>query len=279
MPQETNKKDQYGLFSTFPSFVYRGKLQTHEKWKAMIVPILERRYAAEKGSNSYKDNSPACWNCDCYTSFFDETMIDHTKETEIPVNELLGDISGIIQECIKAADFYPHAFLVHQQWFNAYGPGQNQEAHNHIPSHISGIYYIQFDPEKHKGTTFLNSQREYFEAPRFAKQNYEPDMCNYGCYKEQMTLVVDEGDVVLFPAQMEHMVHKQPGIEKNPDGTLRISFSFNIELVSEQEMRQRMGDQTAETGMPEKNNIPIMNAGGAPVQEPEAKEEWSSDWF
>ena len=25
--------DQYGLFSLFPMFVYRGKLQTHAKWK------------------------------------------------------------------------------------------------------------------------------------------------------------------------------------------------------------------------------------------------------
>ena len=66
-------------------------------------------------------------------------------------------------------------------------------------------------------------------------------MYGYGCYKEEMTLTCDEGDVIIFPSQLDHMVHKQPGIEKNPDGTLRISFSFNIDLVSESENKRSFG--------------------------------------
>ena len=192
MSQPSNKQDQYGLFSVFPTFVYRGKLATHEKWKEILVPILEKRYRDVNGSNSNtrSTDGQACWNCDCYTSFFDESMQDHTKEEEIEVQALLADISVNLQEAIKSAEFYPHAFLVAQQWFNAYGPGQNQEPHNHVPSHLSGIYYVTFDPNLHSGTTFLNPNKMYTEGPRYNKHYYDPDMFGYGCYKEEMSLTV-----------------------------------------------------------------------------------------
>ncbi len=282
MSQPSNKQDQYGLFSVFPTFVYRGKLATHEKWKEILVPILEKRYRDVNGSNSNtrSTDGQACWNCDCYTSFFDESMQDHTKEEEIEVQALLADISVNLQEAIKSAEFYPHAFLVAQQWFNAYGPGQNQEPHNHVPSHLSGIYYITFDPNLHSGTTFLNPNKMYTEGPRYNKHYYDPDMFGYGCYKEEMSLTVAEGDVVIFPSQMEHMVQRQPTIEKNPDSKLRMTFSFNVELVSEQEARERLSDQL-EGGQQAPGNPNI--APSAPAQDgeggPQASEEWSSDWF
>ena len=282
MSQPSNKQDQYGLFSVFPTFVYRGKLATHEKWKEILVPILEKRYRDVNGSNSNtrSTDGQACWNCDCYTSFFDASMQDHTKEEEIEVQALLADISVNLQEAIKSAEFYPHAFLVAQQWFNAYGPGQNQEPHNHVPSHLSGIYYITFDPNLHSGTTFLNPNKMYTEGPRYNKHYYDPDMFGYGCYKEEMSLTVAEGDVVIFPSQMDHMVQRQPTIEKNPDGKLRMTFSFNVELVSEQEARERLSDQL-EGGQQAPGNPNI--APSAPAQDgeggPQASEEWSSDWF
>ena len=283
MSQPSNKQDQYGLFSVFPTFVYRGKLATHEKWKEILVPILEKRYRDVNGSNSNTRSTDGqnCWNCDCYTSFFDESMQDHTKEEEIEVQALLADISVNLQEAIKSAEFYPHAFLVAQQWFNAYGPGQNQEPHNHVPSHLSGIYYVTFDPNLHSGTTFLNPNKMYTEGPRYNKHYYDPDMFGYGCYKEEMSLTVAEGDVVIFPSQMEHMVQRQPTIEKNPDGKLRMTFSFNVELVSEQEARERLSDQLEGGGQQAPGNPNI--APSAPAQDgeggPQASEEWSSDWF
>jgi len=284
MAQQTNASDQYGIFSVFPKFVYRGTLETHEKWKELIVPIIERRYKEQNGSNSYIDGENACWNCDCYTSFFDDSMTDYSKETEIDIQGLLNDISVHIQKTVKMADFYPHAFLVSQSWFNGYGPMQNQEAHNHIPSDLSGVYYIQFDPAIHKSTTFLNPDKMYVEALRFGRRNYDDSMRQYGCYKEEMSLETVEGDIVIFPSQLEHMVHKQPGIEINRDGKLRVSFSFNIELVSEREAaevipqqmgtspggpqadRERMGPSPEEGAMPGPGGQQDMG-------------EWSSDWF
>ena len=80
---------------------------------------------------------------------------------------------------------------------------------------------------------------------------------------------------------MEHMVQRQPTIEKNPDGKLRMTFSFNVELVSEQEARERLSDQLEGGGQQAPGNPNI--APSAPAQDgeggPQASEEWSSDWF
>ncbi len=281
MAQQTNKPDQYGLFSLFPMFVYRGKLQTHAKWKELIVPVLTKRYKEQNSNSNTRDTGgTASWNCDCYTTFFDESMVDHSKDPEIPYGDLLQDCSQNIQEAIKMAEFYPHAFLVAQQWFNAYGPGQNQEPHNHVPSHLSGVYYMKYDAELHNTTTFLNPNKMFFEAPRYNKHYYDPELCGYGCYKEEMRLNIDEGDVVIFPSQLEHMVQRQPGIVKNPNGELYMSFSFNIELVTETEAQQRLG------GNPQMDQKPgdypttsIPTEGGPPTPEGDQSGEWSSDWF
>ena len=293
MAQQTNKQDQYGLFSLFPMFVYRGKLQSHNKWKEEIVPIITRRYQEASGSNSNTkdEGGRGIWNCDCYTSFFDESMTDHSKETEINIQNLLNDLSNNIQEAIKAAEFYPHAFMVSQQWFNAYAPKQNQEAHNHIPSHLSGCYYVQYDPALHHNTAFLNPLKHFCEAPRHNKYFFDPTLSGYGCYKEEMRLNIEEGDVVIFPSQMEHFVPKQPGLAKNPDGKLYITYSFNIDMVSESEATKQLGMPSDQDSIPNtnsnapNNNIPTGQQpapadGQGPGDQSQGNAgEWSSDWF
>ena len=136
-------------------------------------------------------------------------------------------MSQNIQEAIKMADFYPNSFFVSQQWFNAYGSGQNQEGHNHVPSHLSGVYYINYNPDKHNSTSFMNPNKMFFEALRYNIQDYDPTLYGYGCYQEEMRPNIEEGDIVIFPSQIEHGVHMQP---KNSD-ELYMSFSFNVELV------------------------------------------------
>ena len=199
----------YGISHLFPKFLYRGKLATHDKWKELLVPVIEDNHH----SNSHSEDGPACWQCDCFTSFFEPLNID-TKD-------LVSDILVNVREVIKTCDFTSDKMQVTPQWFNAYGPGQNQEVHDHCPSDLAVIYYVQFDPQCHIGTTFCNSER-LFHATRHDYSNF-----GYGCYKPRFTPDVTEGDVVIFPAQQEHMVQKQP----LTDGKLRISFSFNLYLT------------------------------------------------
>ena len=195
----------YGISHLFPKFLYRGKLSTHDKWKELLVPVIEERYKEEK-SNS------GPWQCDCFTSFFEPLNID-TKE-------LVSDIFVNVKEVLSSCAFSPREVKLSPQWFNAYGPGQNQEVHDHCPSDLAVIYYLQFDSENHIGTSFWNSDRLY-TATKIDTTPY-----GYGCYNPVYTPDCNEGDVVIFPSPQPHMVQKQPmGKSK-----LRISFSFNLFL-------------------------------------------------
>ena len=107
---------------------------------------------------------------------------------------------------------------------------------------------------------------------------YHVARCNSGM--SASGFLTDEGDVVIFPSQLEHMVQRQPGIVKNPNGELYMSFSFNIELVTETEAQQRLG------GNPQMDQKPgdypttsIPTEGGPPTPEGDQSGEWSSDWF
>ena len=120
----------------------------------------------------------------------------------------------------------------------------------------------------------------FFEAPRYNKHYYDPELCGYGCYKEEMTLQVEEGDIVIFPSQLEHMVQRQPGIVKNPNGELYVTFSFNVELVTETEAQQRLGGNPNMEQKPgDYPTTSIPTEGGPPAPEGNQSGEWSSDWF
>jgi quercetin dioxygenase-like cupin family protein len=71
----------------------------------------------------------------------------------------------------------------------------------------------------------MNPNKMFYEAPRYNIQEYDPTLYGYGCYQEEMRPTIEEGDIVIFPSQIEHGVQMQP---KNDE--LYVSFSFNVEL-------------------------------------------------
>ena len=78
-----------------------------------------------------------------------------------------------------------------------------QEAHDHSPSIVSGIYYLQLDSLP---ATFLNPSGTDSVLP-----NTFPNYLN-----------IQEGDLIIFPSHLMHSV-KRSGSEN-----LRVSYSFNI---------------------------------------------------
>ena len=121
--------------------------------------------------------------------------------------------------------------IIDEIWMNAYEKAHYQEGHTHLPGFFSGIHYVCFDPEHHNGTTFINPQSNIY--------SYLTNMMNSDCegttidmdvnrHLDEMNDVdVEEGDVIIFPSTLEHMV------KKNMSDKLRITVSFNINRVAE----------------------------------------------
>lgn len=107
---------------------------------------------------------------------------------------------------------------VTQAWANYTKPGQHHHKHAHPNSFISGCIYIA-----------AKADRIYFFRDGYQQIKVPTD--NFNLYNsESWWLEVNEGDIILFPSSLTHMV------ETLGDKETRISIAFNTFL------RGKIGD-------------------------------------
>lgn len=177
------------LFKLFPIPVYKFSLAGHETYKnKLIEPIVKK----------YTDNPNSI--CD---------WARHCDSWQVGVDDLGLDLKDLYVEIMEGCRKYltevqaSGTFKIIESWFNVHTSDMYQEVHNHIPAFISGTYYIQFDKDKDNSLTFVSNNTDSVDLKQ---------------------LDVDEGDVILFPSTLRHMVNKA----KEPHDNLRITNSFNI---------------------------------------------------
>ncbi len=97
-----------------------------------------------------------------------------------------------------------------QSWANFSNPGQHHHKHAHPNSYVSGVYYIQTNPNDR-----IYFYRDDWKQIKFPSENYN----EYN--SESWWFEAFEGRLILFPSSLTHMV---PTVEGD---TTRISLSFN----------------------------------------------------
>ncbi len=101
-----------------------------------------------------------------------------------------------------------------QSWVNYTNKGQFHHKHAHPNSFISGVFYVNADPEKDK-IHFFNEK--YLQIRVFPTE--------YNTFNStSWWLPVSTGKLLLFPSSLEHMVEQVISEEE------RISLSFNTFL-------------------------------------------------
>ena len=98
-----------------------------------------------------------------------------------------------------------------QSWLNYTQEGQYHHKHEHPNSVVSGVFYINADPEVDKIYFFKNGYKQI----KFPTENFNP------FNSESWWFTVKTGDIVLFPSHFTHMVETKAG--KN----VRTSLAFN----------------------------------------------------
>lgn len=115
-------------------------------------------------------------------------------------------------------------------WYTAYGPGQGANIHEHLPDHFSIVHFLKFDPAVHWPITFINpnngSTKILLDSLPSMKElvNFNDPKQSY--FHPRYTPDLQEGDLIIFPSQLEHMVEKSDAEE------LRVSIAFNIKLIN-----------------------------------------------
>ena len=173
----------------------------------------EIRQIAEKKFETFSEypinGTPTGWSCNLRTEFHssDENRYGHLYKDVM--DRLTSDLDLLEDRC-----------YIDESWLNFYqGKDHGQEEHDHLPGFFSGIHYVKFNPDVHSTTTFMNPLHQLYmfmnsgrrmgeNGARYVSGSHSPN--------------VSEGDVIIFPSFLRHLVSPTDSDE------LRITLAFNI---------------------------------------------------
>ena len=140
-------------------------------------------------------------------------------------------IATAVEACVKeyAQDVW-HAEIdpfVTQSWLNWTKPGQYHHKHAHPNSLYSGVLYLDVEDDR---------DRIYFYQDRY--QQLKPTYKEWNRWNsESWWLPTKQGQMVIFPSSLTHMVQTVPGEVIGKD---RVSLAFNT-------FAKQIGDNTSLT--------------------------------
>jgi hypothetical protein len=119
--------------------------------------------------------------------------------------------------------------IIDNIWYNVYGKGQDGMQHNHIGADFSAVHYFGFNPELHTGTTFINprlNEAKYYKGlSELVTNNLQETNPEHSLYQEVFTPQVNEGDFIIFPSHLDHVIYK------NNSDQLRVTIAMNFKII------------------------------------------------
>jgi uncharacterized protein (TIGR02466 family) len=177
----------HNLFPTAVGFADLGRPLSDEE--LFFIRELETR--ANQGNTTSTDNfvlrNPALTSL---RSFIEDSVSEYFKNTANPKHDV--------------------SLRVTQSWCNYSEPGQFHHKHAHPNSYVSGVFYVQTNPD----------DRIYFYRDGYQQIKFPPLEWNQ-YNSESWWFEATTGKLILFPSSAQHMVPQVQGEET------RISLSFN----------------------------------------------------
>ena len=99
-------------------------------------------------------------------------------------------------------------------WIHVTPPGEVTQYHDHKPSLLSGVYYLD-KPEDSGDLVFIDVNPFHEFSPRLLPGKSDPITC------PEISLEADEGTMLIFPGWLPHKV------PRNNSDRRRVSISFN----------------------------------------------------
>jgi len=198
------------FFPLFPTPVLKVALSNHGEFKKRCVPKLIELFNKEP-------NRKAKWATMCHTwqVGFNDIIPNHFEYIQ-------KEVDVAIEQYCRFLNLPPFKYEK-TGWFNVHDSNMYQEVHNHIPAIFSGIYYMQFDKSKDSQVIFRNPSETFLSLMAGSKVPINnPTLLQQSLFDN--TFTIEEGDLILFPASLNHLVPKA----KQPHDELRVTLSFNV---------------------------------------------------
>ncbi len=200
----------------FHPFYSVDSLAEKESLSSKYIPLIEENY--KKAPNN-------AWDWNVHTSYAE----DHNLVNRIDWNEFTTIYDPYIRRFIK--EYFNQDLnynISGTPWYTVYGRGQNANTHEHLPDHFAVVHFLKFNPQIHWPISFVNpngAATKYFLElnPNF-KSKIDFNNSSQSFYHPRFSPSIQEGDLLIFPGQLEHLV------EKNHSDEIRITIALNIKV-------------------------------------------------
>jgi len=174
----------------------------------LIFTNIEREFTKEE-LEFFDEQSKTTYKNEGNITSLDNYLMRHDPMTTIK-QEITSALQMYLDNIIKPKDdVKPY---ITQSWLNYTAENQHHHKHAHPNSFLSGVLYVNADPEKDKITFFNDSM--YKQIKLFPKE--------WNLYNaESWYFTVKPGDIVVFPSSLVHMVEQKAG------NNIRTSLAFN----------------------------------------------------
>jgi uncharacterized protein (TIGR02466 family) len=173
----------------------------------VILTNIEREFTKEE-LDFFNKQSEATRENTGNTTSLDNYLLDHDAMSTIK-QELTKSLQMYFEHIIKPqGDVEPY---ITQAWLNYTVENQYHHKHNHPNSFLSGVMYVNVNPDEDK-ITFLSESYKQIQIYSKESNYYNADVW---CFD------VKPGDIIIFPSSLTHMVETKKG------PNTRTSLSFN----------------------------------------------------
>ena len=188
-------------------FLFWTEVENHKELKEKLYPeIIKGKDNPKYLNRPLKDHSygGSKWQCDVITTFFDRDEVSHLFTEQI-VEDIIGTpLEKMFNDPNYRGKKNPIETNLTEIWYNIYEKGFFQEIHAHHGATFSGIYLFELNEPN---TTVFFANHTLFEYG----ENTDPSFT---------TEHIKEGNVLIFPSELTHMVRKTIDF--------RITISFNL---------------------------------------------------
>lgn len=194
----------------FPTVIYQYKIQGHEEWKPLLLSKKEHQFDPNDGDPHL-------------TGEYRGKCLLHKDES---LMSFFAEMQSVINECLDAAEIKTEIVTPYfmKSWFTIKNKSDQLSEHTHACSDLSFVYYLE-------DSTILfrqeDNRNEYFGGVYHPKSEERSLIRGTNFYNSNfVSLAVEEGDVLVFPSNLPHMVLPDDG-----DEVVIRSIAGDIKLV------------------------------------------------
>ena len=207
----------------FSPFIFRNRIENNDFLKRKIAPYII------KAKRKQKSLIPFTWHCDVFSTYLnvdkEKELFDKNFDNACLMRAYIENVNIFLNEI----SLFTPAFNI-DMWYNAYSKNQYQEWHDHAGGKcdFSAIHFLKYDDNIHSPPIFRNptGKSRLFSSQKNKERLKDKNNIVNSVYNQIYTPTnIKEGDLIIFPSWLEHVV------PQNKSNELRITVSFNIDLL------------------------------------------------